>query len=167
VTLNETLGNALIVGFSLFLIRFIAFEAVFQHSKRTGSLSYFPVGIGLRVTFRLGGPFLILVAYKMAQQSLSRFDQITAILVAAMGIGCLLGEPGEIVASPAGLIQKSLLGLNKRTIPWSGATASHPRALRQVLVVGGDGTTITHSQYHVGQAEFLRELKEHRIHLQP
>ena len=83
-----------------------------------------------------------------------------------MGIGCLLGEPGEIVASPNGLIQKSLLGLNKRAIPWSGAAASNPRGLRQVLVVGDDGTSITHSQYHVGQAEFLRELEDHRVHLQ-
>lgn len=47
-----------------------------------------------------------------------------------------------------------------------GAAASHPRGLRQVLVVGGDGTTITHSQHHVGQSEFLQELEQHQVHVQ-
>jgi len=160
------LGNALIIGFALFVVRFVALEAVFQRAKRTASSIRFPVGIGLRILFRLGGPFLILVGYKMMQQAANRFDQVTAVLVAAMGIGCLLGEPGEIIATPAGLIQRSFFGLKKRTIPWGGAAASHPRGLRQVLVVGDDGTTITHSQYHVGQSEFLNELEQHQVLLQ-
>ena len=85
------LGNALIIGFALFVVRFVALEAVFQRAKRTASSIRFPVGIGLRILFRLGGPFLILVGYKMMQQAANRFDQVTAVLVAAMGIGCLLG----------------------------------------------------------------------------
>jgi hypothetical protein len=160
------LGNALIIGFALFLVRFVALEAVFQRAKRTASSVRFPVGIGLRILFRLGGPFLLLVGYKMLQQAANRFDQVTAILVAAMGIGCLLGEPGEIIATPRGLIQRSVFGLKSRTIPWDGAAASHPRGLRQVLVVGDNGTTIKHSQYHVGQSEFLHELEQHQVHLQ-
>jgi hypothetical protein len=160
------LGNALIIGFALFLVRFIASEAVFQRAKRTALSVHFPVGIGLRILFRLGGPFLILVGYKMTQQAASHFDQATAVLVAAMGIGCLLGEPGEIVATPRGLVQKSLLGLWRRTIPWRAASASHPRGLREVLVIGSDGTIITHTQYHVGQGEFLHELEQHQVHLQ-
>jgi hypothetical protein len=161
-----TLGNALIIGFALFLVRFIALEAVFQRAKRSGSSVHFPVGVGLRMLFRLGGPFLIFVGYKMSQQASSRFDQVTAVLVAAMGVGCLLGEPGEIVSTPGGLVQKSLLGLRKRTIGWQAAAASHPQGLREVLVIGNNGTTITHSQYHVGQSEFVHELKEHQVHLQ-
>ena len=160
------LGNALIIGFALFLVRFVALEAVFQRAKHTASSIRFPVGIGLRILFRLGGPFLILVGYKMMHQSVNRFDQVTAILVAAMGIGCILGEPGEIIATPGALIQRSLLGLKSRRIPWGGAAASHPRGLRQILVVGGDGTTITHSQYHVGKSEFLHELEQHQVHVQ-
>jgi hypothetical protein len=92
----------------------------------------------------------MLVGYRMLQQALTVFDRTTAILVAMMGIGCLLGEPGEIITTPAGVTQRSLLGLRRRTIERSGAAASHPQGLREILVVGGDGTTITHSQYHVG-----------------
>ena len=159
------LGNALTIGFALFLVRFVALEAVFQNAAYASSVR-FPVGIGLRILFRVGGPFLIFVGCKMLQQSHNRFDQVTAILVAAMGIGCLLGEPGEIVATPGALIQRSLLGLKRRTIPWGRAAASHPRGLRRVLVVGADGATITHSQYHVGQREFLHELQQHQVYVQ-
>lgn len=160
------LGASLIIGFALFLVRFIALEATFQRAKRTGSQVRFPVGIGLRALFRLGGPFLLFVSYKMAEEASSRFDYVTAVLVAAMGLGCILAEPGEIIATPEGLIQNSFLGLRRRAVRWQGAAASHPRGLREVLVVGGDGTTITHSQYHVGQGEFLHELEQHRVHLQ-
>ena len=160
------LGASLIVGFALFLVRFIALEAVFQRAKRTPFAVRFPVGIGLRVLFRLGGPFLLFVGYKMAGQAASRFDYVTAVLVAAMGLACLLAEPGEIVAKSDGLVQTSLLGLKRRAVRWQGAAASHPRGLREVLVVGDDGTAITHTQYHVGQGEFMRELEQHRVHLQ-
>jgi hypothetical protein len=160
------LGNSLIIGFALFLVRFIALEAVLQRAKRTAASVRFPVGIGLRIIFRLGGPFLLFVSYKMAQGASTTFDYVTAAMVAAMGVGCLLAEPGEIVATSGGLFQRSFLGLKRRRIQWQGAAASHPRGLREVLVVGSDGTTITHSEYHVGQGEFLHELEEHRVQLQ-
>ena len=159
------LGNALIIGFALFLVRFIALETLFQRARRTASGVHFPVGVGLRILFRLGGPFLLFVSYKMTQEASARFDYVTAALVAVMGMGCLLAEPGEIIATPDGLVQTSLLGLKRRTIRWEGAVASHTHGLREVLVVGGDGTTITHSQYHVGQGEFLHELEQRRIQL--
>lgn len=160
------LGNALILGFAIFLVRFVAAEAAFQHAKRRALAVHFPVGLGLRVLFRLGGPLLMFVGFKMAQEAAIPFDWAMATLVALMGIGCVLAEPGEIVATPEGLVQKAVLGLRKRTIPWEGAAASAPRGLREVLVIGGDGTTITHSQYHVGQGEFLYELRQHQVHLQ-
>ena len=155
----------MIVGFALFLVRFIALEAVFQRAKRTGSSTRFPVGIGLRILFRLGGPLLIFVGYKMTRGASSVFDQATAVLVAAMGIGCLIGEPGEIIVTPDGLVQTYLLGLKERTILWRGAAASNSRAVKEVLVIGGDGTTITHSRYHVGQLEFIDELERHKVPL--
>jgi len=124
------------------------------------------VGIGLRILFRLGGPFLIFVGYKMTQQASDHFDWVVAVLVAVMGLGCILGEPGEIAVTPSALVQKSLLGMKKKMIRWEGAAASYPAALRQVLVVGADGTNITHSQHHVGQSEFLYQLLQHNVHVQ-
>lgn len=160
------LGNAFIIAFAIFTVRFVALEAAFQQAKHTGSFIRFPVGAGLRILFRLGGPFLILVGYKMSQQASNRFDTIAAVAVAIMGIACLLGEPGEIIATPNGLIQRSVLGMRRRTISWNGSAASYLRGLRQVLVISGDGTTIIHSQYHVGQSEFLHELNQHQVYIQ-
>lgn len=160
------IGRSLIIAFALFLVRFIAAEAAFQRAKRTAAGLRFPVGVGLRILFRLGGPFLIFVGYKMTQQASNQFDWVMALLVAGMGLGCILGEPGEIEVTPRALIQRSLLGLKKRMIQWEGAAASYPAVLRQVLVVGADGTNITHSQYHVGQSEFLYELQRHKVYVQ-
>lgn len=160
------IGRALVIAFAIFLVRFIAAEAVFQRAKRTANGLRFPVGIGLRILFRLGGPFLIFVGYKMTQEASNNFDWIMALLVAVMGLGCLIGEPGEIEVTANAVVQKSLLGLKKRTIRWEGAAASYPAALRQVLVVGADGTNITHTQYHVGQSEFLYQLQQHKVYVQ-
>jgi hypothetical protein len=57
-------------------------------------------------------------------------------------------------------------GLRTRTIVWNGAAASHHCGLREVLVVGETGTTITHSQYHVSQNEFLLKLEQHHVYIQ-
>lgn len=165
-TNTQMIGQSLVIAFALFLVRFIAEEAAFQRARRTAAGARFPVGIGLRILFRPGGPFLILVGYKMTQQASNNFDWVMAFLVALMGLGCILGEPGEIEATPNALIQRSLLGLKKRIIPWEGAAASYPVALRQVLVVGANGTNITHSQYHVGQSEFLYQLQRHKVYIQ-
>ena len=160
------IGNALVIGFALFLVRFIATESRFQRARRTPTSVRFPVGLGLRLICRLGGPFLILVGYKMLERADNRFDQGSALLVAAIGMGCLVGEPGEIIVSEDELNQRSLLGLKRRTIRWGTAVARHTQALREVLVIGRDGTTITHSQYHVGQSDFLHELKRHQVQVQ-
>ncbi len=70
------------------------------------------------------------------------------------------------MATREGLVQKSILGLRRRKIPWEGAVASHARGWTEVLVIGRDGTSITHSEYHVGQAEFLHQLEEHDVYIQ-
>ena len=157
------LADALIIGLALFLVRFIASEAELQRAKRTGVMVRFPVGMGLRLLLRLGSPLVILAAYKVAADATAAIDFFSAAACAGLGIAGLFGEPGEIIATPQGLIQKSLRGLRKRKIAWEGAAASNPHGAREILVVGDDGTTITHSQYHVGHAELLAELKRHGV----
>src|SRR4051794_31031732 len=102
----------------------------------------------------------------MPQQIRTTFDYMSAALVALLGLACLVGEPGQIDLSPNGLTQRSLLGLVRTTVSWAEASASKSAALGEVLVVGGDGSTITQSRYHVGQSEFIRELHGHGVYIQ-
>ena len=157
--------TSLIIAFSLFLVRFIAEEAVLQRGKQTLSGFQFPVGIGLRILFRAGGPLMIFVGYKMLEQARNSFDQVMAVVVALGGLGCILGEPGEIVVTRDGVVQRSLLGLKRRLISWDGAAVSYIPQLRDVLIIGRDGTSITHSKYHVGQQQLLHELERRGVPL--
>lgn len=158
--------TAVVLAFAIFFVRFIAAEASYQRARRTGHEYHFPVGVGLRILFRLGGPFLIFVGFKMGQQAATSFDGITSGLVAAMGVACLLVEPDEIVTTPNGVIQTRLFGLRSRHIPWHEAAARSVPSLREILIVGRDGTEITHSQYHVGQDQMLFEIEKHGVLVQ-
>ncbi len=164
--IRDLLVDVLPLASAMFLVRFVAAEASHQRGQRTPRGVRFPAGLGLRFAFRLGGPFLLFVAYKMLAQAQSSFDCGVSIVVAMIGLGCLLGEPGPITTTSAGIVQTTLLGLRRRRIAWSGAEARYVPALREVLVIGGDGTSITHSQHHAGQAEFVHELKRHGVHVQ-
>jgi hypothetical protein len=83
-----------------------------------------------------------------------------------MGFGCILEEPSEIVTCPEGIKQKKYLGLRTKLIPWERAAARYTQGLREVLVVGPNGISITHTQYHVGQQRFIFELQRRKVSLQ-
>jgi hypothetical protein len=127
----------------------------------------FPIGIGLRVGLRLGGPFILFLAYKMAEVATNTFDMVAAGLICAMGVASVVGEPGEIQTTPSGLVQRSMLGLVVRKVAWDGAGALAPSGGQEVLVVGRDGKTITHSQHHVGRLEFIIQLERHGVAVVP
>ena len=162
----EVLSQALPIACALLLVRFIAAEVVRQRALPTKDGQRFPVGIGVRVTLRVGGPLLLYVAYKMSEQASSTFDYIAALAVTLLGCGCVFGEPGQIAVSRRGIVQSSMLGLVRKEIDWHNAAASAPLGLSEVLVVGGDGRTITHSKYHVGQGEFISQLRQHGVSVQ-
>jgi hypothetical protein len=166
VPYSEGFVRALPIACAFLLIRFVTLEARYRTAKRVSNGTVFPVGIGLRIVFRCGGPFLIFVAYKMTHEAANAFDWAMALLVAGLGFASFLLEPGEIRIGNAGLTQRSILGLKTRVVSWSGSVASVPRGGRDVLVIGTDGTTITHSQYHVAQSQFVHELKTHGVFLQ-
>jgi len=160
------IGRGFIVVFAVLLVRFIAMEAVFQRARRSGAGLRFPVGFVLRLVCRLGGPCLLFAGYQVALGAVSGFDWLVVALSWVMALGCVFAEPGEIETAPDALIQTSLVGLRKRRIPCEGAAARYVAGLREVLVVGSDGTAITHSQYHVGQSEFLNQLRLHKVFVQ-
>jgi hypothetical protein len=158
--------NSLAIAAALFLARFVAVEASYQAAKRTEAGFRYPVGIGMRIAFRVGGPLLMFAGYKIAGQASTRIDWFLAAAVALMGLGCILGEPGEIATSQTGLIQRTYLGLKRRRVAWAGAAARYVPEQRQVFVIGEDGTAITHSQYHVGQQQLIRQLEKHGVFVQ-
>lgn len=160
------LENSLAIAAALFLARFVAVEASYQAAKRTESGFRYPVGIGMRIAFRVGGPLMMFAGYKIAGQASAGIDFFLASVVALIGLGCVLGEPGEIATSEGGLHQKRFLGIKKQRIPWTGAAARYVPEQRQVFVIGEDGTTITHSQYHVGQQQLIRQLEKHGVFVQ-
>jgi hypothetical protein len=151
---------------SLLMVRFIAMEAIYQRAKRAKSGLRFPVGIGLRIMLRVGGPFLVFVAYKTMEEGVPRVGVIIPIAIALLGAACVLGEPGEIATGPEGIKQKKFLGLQTRLIPWERAAARYVPGLQEVLVIGKNGIAVTHSQYHVGKQQFILELQRHKVFLQ-
>jgi hypothetical protein len=134
--MSDFLGNSIVIAFSLFLVQFIADEATYQRAKRTTSGVRFPPGIGMRLTLRAGGPLILFATYKVAVEAATTFDWIIVAIGVLLGVGCVLGEPGEIRTTPEGVLQRRWLGLSSLLIPWEGAAASYSPGLREVLVVG-------------------------------
>jgi hypothetical protein len=82
-----------------------------------------------------------------------------SLTIGAFGLCIFFSGPREIKISQAGVTQKSYFGFRVTRIPWEGMAASHLPEIQELLVVGRDGTTITHTQYHVAQNEFANELR--------
>jgi hypothetical protein len=59
-----------------------------------------------------------------------------------------------------------LISLQRKRIEWLGAEARNYAGLREVLVIGSEGTSTCHSQYHVGRDQFLVVLKKHGLKVQ-
>lgn len=81
----------------------------------------------------------------------------------AGAVGLVVAAPSEIQIRKAGLEEIRLWGLRQKRVPWDGAAANYMRASRKVLVVGANGTEITHTRYHVGQDQFIFELKRRGV----
>jgi|WetSurMetagenome_2_1015567.scaffolds.fasta_scaffold116848_2 hypothetical protein len=155
--------SAFTVFISLLMVHFVGMEAVYQRAKWTGSGLRYPVGIALRATLRVGGPLIIYASYKILQEGTTRLGMVITVLIGCLGIACILGEPGEITTSLDGIKCRKYFGLQKKFIPWGSVVASYLPAIREVLVIGKNGVHFAHTQYHVGQDEFVRELRRHGV----
>jgi len=109
---------------------------------------------------------LLYVTYRVALEASETGEWWMPLISGILAVGTLMFRPSDIKVGPQGVEEISLLGLRRRTVSWKGASASFIPGLREVLLIGSDGTTIRHSQYHVGQSEFLSELKSHKVFLQ-
>lgn len=114
----------------------------------------------------LGGPFMLYVAYRSALDARATGEWWLPIIAGTLALGTVLFKPSEIIIDEQGVRESGFLGLRRKTVQWNGASASFVPGLREVLVIGSDGTAIKHSTYHVGQSEFLLQLERHEVFVQ-
>jgi hypothetical protein len=55
------------ITFVLLIVRFLFVESRYHGAKRIADGQLFPVTITVRLVLRIGGPFMLFVAYKAAQ----------------------------------------------------------------------------------------------------
>jgi hypothetical protein len=158
--------NSFSILVAILLVRFVALEATYQRAIRLGLAWRFPVGMTLRIILGVGLPLCLYVCYEtylLANQTGEWWLLPICLSFATLFVFC---DPGDIRTSARGIELVRWLGLKRTSIPWEGAAARYTPLLREVLVVGADGATITHSQYHVGQDQFLFELRRHGVYVQ-
>jgi hypothetical protein len=164
--MSQTMNASMEIIASLLMLRFVVMEAVYRHTKWTESGIRFPIGIVLRIMLRLGGPFLLFIAYKTIEEGMTKAGLIVSIAIAFLGVACVLGEPGEITIDAIGIKQKEHFGLRITLVPWEHAAARYVPGIGEVLVVGKNGSSITHTKYHVDRHRFICELQQHKVFLQ-
>jgi hypothetical protein len=163
---NGKVARALPILVALLLVRFVATEAVYQRAKWKGASLSFPAGLGLRIIVGLGIPFFLYATYETAMLARQNGEWWLPGLFAVFALGLVSYMPPEIRVNKMGIAAITLFGLRKRSLGWEGASAGYSAGRHEVLVIGADGTCITHSQYHVGQAQFLGELERHHVPIQ-
>jgi hypothetical protein len=141
----------------------LANEAQYQRAKRTGNVLRFPPGIGSRLLFGLGLPFMLYASYELVLIAERTSEWWLPAITLAGAVGLVVAVPPEIRIRKAGIEEIRLWGLRQKRVPWDGAAANYMRVSRKVLVVGANGTEITHTRYHVGQDQFVCELKCHGV----
>ena len=146
------------------LLRMVVAEGSYRRAKRKKDSILFPPSVPVRFAIRLGMPFLVYAFFRAEGESTTRFDHVVfgAGILAAL-VAFLFLEPPEIRIGPTGITQRGLFGFRKRQIGWEGMAVSYVPALQEVTVIGNDGTTITHTEYHIGQEEFVYALRSRKV----
>lgn len=157
--------RALPIAAALFLVRLLTTEALGRRARFGVHGLRFPLTAGMRLTIRAGCPLMLFASYKILQQAASRQDLILAMIVALLATSGLLFEPGEIATNETDIVQRSLLGLRTRKVPWTGAGVLYGPGARELIISGADGVSITHTQYHAGREDLISELLKHDIYV--
>mgnify|MGYP000953991317 CR=1 FL=1 len=158
--------DALPIFAIFFAIRYLASEAQYQRAKRKDNVWYFPAGIALRLIHGLGIPLLVYTSYRvytLPDESGGWFLPVILIFTCAAGV---IGFPSTITIDDNGIHQVRVLGFGRKTIYWKGARVGYSSTGREALVVGSNGTTILHTQYHVGQRQFIALLTHRGVFIQ-
>jgi hypothetical protein len=146
------------------MLRMVIAEASYQRAKRTKESIRFPPSIPIRLAVRIGIPFLLYAFLKAQDEPGPMFTRIVFWVCSIAAVAAFFfAEPPEIRIDRSGITQAGFLGLRKRQLAWEGLAVSYIPQLQQITLIGNDGATITHTQYHVGQSELVHELRFRKV----
>lgn len=155
-------GSWLTVGAAIFAVRFVASEALFERSTaKKGKIVFSPV-FGVRWLLGIAIPGGLFVASRIVEtEGLSQNWFIVSFCV-ALSISAFVLMPGTLTITAAAVTEKKWFGLRQTSIPWANVEyVFKDPAERSITVAGNDGTTITHTQYHVDPDSFKDALKQY------
>lgn len=159
-----TMLTVIPIAAAIFLTKMLFEETQYQSAKRKHGTWGFPAGSGFRLLRLVGIPVVAYARYKLfGDPSVSKLLPITLLLFCILA---LVAVPREIVVDQQGVHERGLVCGARKSVVWDGASAGHSPGLREVIVVGSDGTSITHGPLHVGQHEFVSQLRHRGIFVQ-
>jgi len=150
--------SSLILGLAIFAVRFVASEATFERSsKRAGVSKYRPV-FGIRLTFGMGIPIFLIGAFQIATQGHLREDWSSLAIFLVLASGMIVFWPRTIAITSAGISELRWFGLKAVGFAWSDVEYAAREADANIRVIAKNGTSITHTRYHVDPLGFVAEV---------
>lgn len=146
---------------ALIAVHFVMREAIFERARiRKGQICFPPV-FGLRATFWLGTPMFLFAAYKVSNEAGSSFDWVYPLIFVGLALLAFFSNPGTITLNAEEISIKRFLGLRVKRLDWqSVSSAVHSTAQKEIVLYAKDGTSITHTRFHVDPSRFEAELQK-------
>lgn len=145
---------------AIFLVRWIAFEALAERATRRGDEVLFRPSFGLRLLFGIALPGFIYAAGAVVLSEDSREAWWLSLIFVGFATLVVLVWPADIGVSTTGIYKRKWLGLYKKTIRWEDVDyATTDPSDNSVRVVAKSGFTIQHTRYHIDRQTFLATLK--------
>lgn len=156
----------LAISILAFLIRVSVSGSGRGRAQCSGGRLYFPPGRGIRIHLGLNGMGALYIAYRLLVDPETSGEWHLPALSLGFAVWMVFIRPAELSTDESGIRSSYLFGLKRKRIRWRGASARFSPSLGEILVVGADGTTITHTEHHVGRTEFLYQLEKHGVWVQ-
>ena len=109
----------LTIAVTLFVLRFVASEALFEKSfSKNGKLIFRPV-LGMRVIFNVGIPGSLFVATRIAQTEDMQHSWYLVLFCLSVSGFAITFAPGTITVDKLSISEQKWFGLKKTSIKWS------------------------------------------------
>ena len=152
----------LTIGATLFILRSVASEALFEKSlSKNGELIFRPV-LGIRIIFGLGIPGSLFAVVRFAQTENMRHNWLLFLFGLSIPIFAIAFTPGTITVDKLGVSEQKWFGLKKTSINWPNvAYVFSSPSERLFTIASEDGKQIKHTAYHVDREAFRESLKRY------
>lgn len=146
---------------ALIAVHFAMREAAFERASFRKAEIRFPPVFSLRAMFWVGIPMFLFAGFKVSGGVRSSFDWVYAVICVSLALLAFFSVPGTIVLNEQGISIKRFLGLRVRWLNWENvASAVHSSAQKEIVVYAKDGTSISHTRFHVDASRFEAELRK-------